>query len=85
MRIVHTSDWHLGHTLHEVSREEEQRAFLNWLLDTIAARHADALLICGDIFDSANPPASAPIRQPASHPRRARARHLPALLCPATA
>lgn len=59
MRIIHTSDWHLGHTLHEVSREGEQRAFLDWLLDTIAARHADALLICGDIFDSANPPASA--------------------------
>ncbi len=59
MRIIHTSDWHLGHTLHEVSREEEQKAFLDWLLDMIAALHADALLICGDIFDSANPPASA--------------------------
>lgn len=59
MRIIHTSDWHLGHTLHEVSREEEQRAFLNWLLDTIADRQADALLVCGDIFDNANPPASA--------------------------
>lgn len=59
MRIIHTSDWHLGHTLHEVSREGEQKAFLDWLLDTIRDRRADALLVCGDIFDSANPPASA--------------------------
>ncbi|WP_306533516.1 exonuclease SbcCD subunit D C-terminal domain-containing protein [Geobacter sp.] len=59
MRIIHTSDWHLGHTLHEVSREKEQQSFLDWLLDTIGEHLADALLICGDIFDSANPPASA--------------------------
>jgi DNA repair protein SbcD/Mre11 len=59
IRILHTSDWHLGHTLHGVSREYEHREFLAWLLDTIENRCADALIVAGDIFDSANPPASA--------------------------
>ena len=59
MRLLHTSDWHLGHTLHDAPREEEHAAFLTWLLDTIEERDVDALLVTGDIFDSANPPASA--------------------------
>ncbi len=59
IRVLHTSDWHLGHTLHGVSREYEHRHFLAWLLDTIERRRADALIVAGDIFDSANPPASA--------------------------
>lgn len=58
-RIIHTSDWHLGHTLHELSREEEHRHFLRWLLEVIDRTGADALLVAGDVFDSANPPASA--------------------------
>lgn len=56
MRIVHTSDWHLGQALHDVSREYEQARFLSWLLDTLAREEADALIVCGDVFDSANPP-----------------------------
>jgi DNA repair protein SbcD/Mre11 len=59
MRLLHTSDWHLGHSLKEVSREFEHRAFLAWLLATLASENPDALLITGDIFDSATPPASA--------------------------
>ncbi len=60
MRVIHTSDWHLGHTLRgEVSREHEHRAFLAWLLETCAREAADALVITGDIFDTATPPASA--------------------------
>lgn len=59
MRLLHTSDWHLGHTLHDASREEEHGAFLAWLLDRIAERDVDALLVTGDVFDGANPPASA--------------------------
>jgi DNA repair protein SbcD/Mre11 len=60
MRLVHTSDWHLGHTLRgEVSREYEHAAFLAWLLETCAREEADALVITGDVFDSATPPASA--------------------------
>jgi exonuclease SbcD len=60
MRLLHTSDWHLGHTLRgEVSREYEHAAFLAWLLETCAREAADALVITGDVFDSATPPASA--------------------------
>lgn len=59
MRILHTADWHLGHVLHEQPREAEHRAFLSWLLDLLASEEVDALLVCGDVFDSANPPASA--------------------------
>lgn len=57
MKILHTSDWHLGHTLHDYSRETEHRAFLGWLLDTLEAETVDALIVCGDVFDSANPSA----------------------------
>ncbi|MEE4377809.1 MAG: exonuclease SbcCD subunit D C-terminal domain-containing protein [Candidatus Competibacteraceae bacterium] len=59
MRLFHTADWHLGQTLHGISREYEHRCFLDWLLDTLVEHQADALLIAGDVFDSANPPATA--------------------------
>lgn len=59
MRLLHTSDWHLGHTLYDVSREAEHAAFLDWLLDTLEAQSVDALLVAGDIFDTANPSAEA--------------------------
>lgn len=59
LKIVHTSDWHLGHTLHGHSREHEHRAFLRFLLDTLVAQQADALVVAGDVFDTANPPATA--------------------------
>ncbi|MBA3540470.1 MAG: exonuclease SbcCD subunit D C-terminal domain-containing protein [Deltaproteobacteria bacterium] len=59
MRLLHTSDWHLGHTLKEVTREHEHQAFLTWLLETCARERPDVLLITGDVFDSATPPASA--------------------------
>ena len=57
MRLLHTSDWHLGHTLHDHPRELEHRAFLAWLLEAMSVEQIDALIICGDIFDSANPSA----------------------------
>ena len=59
MRLIHTSDWHLGHTLHEVDRTAEHGAFLTWLLQTIDDQEADGLLISGDVFDGANPSAAA--------------------------
>lgn len=59
MRILHTSDWHLGHTLRDLSREAEHAAFLAWLLDRIKEHKVDALLVAGDVFHSANPPAAA--------------------------
>lgn len=59
MRILHTADWHLGHVLLDQDREAEHRAFLAWLLDLLESEEVDALLVCGDVFDGANPPASA--------------------------
>ena len=59
MRLLHTSDWHLGHTLKDVSREYEHRSFLAWLLEACVREAPDALVITGDVFDSATPPASA--------------------------
>jgi exonuclease SbcD len=59
MRVLHTSDWHLGHLLLDLPREREHHAFLAWLLDVIDAEAIDALLVTGDVFDGGNPPASA--------------------------
>ncbi|MFZ2406577.1 MAG: exonuclease SbcCD subunit D C-terminal domain-containing protein [Methylobacter sp.] len=59
LRIFHTADWHLGHHLHGVSRQLEHQQFLDWLLDELLNKQADALIIAGDIFDSANPSSAA--------------------------
>ncbi len=59
MRILHTADWHLGQTLHGVSRAYEHARFLEWLLRTIRKQAIDALMIVGDIFDVATPSATA--------------------------
>jgi len=55
MRLLHTSDWHLGQTLHNYDRTYEHQCFLDWLVDTLADQAIDVLLIAGDIFDNANP------------------------------
>ena len=57
MRLLHTSDWHLGQTLHNYDRGWEHQCFLDWLVDTIVAEQADVLLVAGDVFDNANPSA----------------------------
>lgn len=59
IKLIHTADWHLGHRLHGVDRGIEQEAFLGWLVETLREREADALLVCGDVFDTANPSADA--------------------------
>ncbi|WP_421682341.1 exonuclease subunit SbcD [Stutzerimonas urumqiensis] len=59
MRLIHTSDWHLGQTLHGQDRDHEHAAFLAWLLDQLVVQQADALLIAGDVFDTINPPLKA--------------------------
>lgn len=59
MRVLHTADWHLGHSLHQQSRHEEHALFLGWLSDVILGEEIDALLIAGDVFESANPPTQA--------------------------
>lgn len=56
MRILHTSDWHLGKRLFKLDRSEEHARFLNWLLTTLIERQIDVLLIAGDVFDVPTPP-----------------------------
>ncbi len=55
MRILHSSDWHLGNRLMEQSRHGEFAAFLDYLLATMREQRVEALLICGDVFDSTTP------------------------------
>ena len=59
MRILHTSDWHIGHRLYEQDRIEEHRQFLDWLLTKIKEKEVDVLLVSGDIFDTALPSSEA--------------------------
>jgi exonuclease SbcD len=58
MRLLHTSDWHLGQSLNQYERSFEHAQFLGWLLDTLEAEKVDALVIAGDVFDSTNPSAA---------------------------
>jgi exonuclease SbcD len=55
MRILHTSDWHIGRTLYGKKRYEEFEAFLNWLSDVIQQNKIDVLLVAGDVFDTSTP------------------------------
>ena len=55
MRILHTSDWHIGRTLYGRKRYEEFEDFLTWLAETIQENAIDALLVAGDIFDTSAP------------------------------
>jgi len=55
MKILHTSDWHIGQALYNKRRHEEHGAFLAWLKDTIVARGIDALVVAGDVFDTGAP------------------------------
>ncbi len=55
MKVLHTSDWHIGRTLYGRKRYEEFGAFLTWLAETIQQNGIDALLVAGDIFDTSAP------------------------------
>jgi len=59
MKILHTSDWHLGQSLNQFERSHEHAHFLAWLLETLQEQQVDALLIAGDVFDNANPSSAA--------------------------
>jgi exonuclease SbcD len=59
MRILHTSDWHIGKKIYDQSRMDEYSQFLDWLLAIIIEKRIDVLLVSGDIFDSSVPPAEA--------------------------
>ncbi len=59
MRILHTSDWHLGHTMQGLPRDYEHAAFLGWLRKVLREQRIDVLLVSGDVFHTANPSAQA--------------------------
>lgn len=59
LKLLHTADWHLGQTFFGYDREEEHDLFLDWLVRTLVEQQTDVLLIAGDVFDVANPPATA--------------------------
>jgi DNA repair protein SbcD/Mre11 len=56
MRVIHTSDWHLGQELHGFDRGVEHDAFLDWLSGQLIELDADALIVTGDVYDTVNPP-----------------------------
>ncbi len=55
MKILHTSDWHLGRALYGRKRYEEYEAFLDWLAALIEGEDIDVLLVAGDVFDNSTP------------------------------
>lgn len=59
MRILHTSDWHLGRMLENISRFDEQSEFIDWLCKCCDDNNIDLVIIAGDIYDTYNPPSKA--------------------------
>lgn len=59
MRILHTSDWHLGRSLEQISRMDEQKEFIDFLVQTVEEQNIDLVLVAGDVYDTYNPPAAA--------------------------
>ena len=59
MRILHTSDWHLGQHFMGKSRQAEHQALIDWLLLQVDSQAVDAVLVAGDIFDTGTPPSYA--------------------------
>src|SRR6202167_5647616 len=56
MRFLHTSDWHLGRSLHRADLREAQAAFLDHLVETARAERVHAVLVAGDVYDRAIAP-----------------------------
>ncbi|SES01670.1 Exodeoxyribonuclease I subunit D [Pedococcus cremeus] len=55
MRLIHTSDWHLGRSFHQVGLLDAQAAFIDHLVETVRAESVDAVLVSGDVYDRALP------------------------------
>lgn len=55
MKILHTSDWHLGHTLYNYDRGEEQQAMLDQMAVIVKEQQPDVMLLCGDVFHTSQP------------------------------
>ncbi|MBO3724604.1 exonuclease subunit SbcD [Actinomyces bowdenii] len=58
MRILHTSDWHLGRAFHGQVLDDAHAAFADHLVELVAAESVDAVVVCGDVYDRAVPPAA---------------------------
>lgn len=58
MRILHTSDWHLGHVLYNYDRREEQGAMLEQMAAIVKQEQPDVFLLAGDVYDSTQPSSS---------------------------
>lgn len=59
MKIIHTSDWHLGRRFGPVSLDDDQQSFADWFVTLVSDEHADLVVIAGDIYDRAIAPTSA--------------------------
>lgn len=59
MRIIHTSDWHLGQYFFTKNRSAEHQHFLRWLIEQVKQYRVDALIVAGDVFDTGAPPSYA--------------------------
>lgn len=59
MKILHTSDWHLGQHFITKSRANEHSCFMTWLLEQVELHQVDAVIVAGDIFDTGTPPSYA--------------------------
>lgn len=55
MKFIHTADWHLGNSMHDIDRQKESAGFLSWLKEQIVKTGAQALVVSGDIFDTTTP------------------------------
>ncbi len=59
MRLLHTSDWHIGRTFHNAALLEDQAYILNQIVDIAVAEQVDVIIVAGDIYDRSVPPATA--------------------------
>ena len=55
MKILHTSDWHLGHVLYGHDRTDEQQKMLNQMVEIVKEQKPDVFLLCGDVFHTSQP------------------------------
>ena len=58
MKILHTSAWHLGHTLYNYDRTEEQQAMLEQMVSIVEEQKPDVFLLCGDVYHTPQPSAA---------------------------
>ena len=59
MRLLHTSDWHLGRSLHRADLRDAQSAFIDHLVEVVRSEKVDVVLVAGDVYDRAVPPLDA--------------------------